>query len=284
MTQAWSIYVELGHRDAPDDLYDALLDHDRLAGTAPAIGTAPNGNLTVQLFIEASTVRHATDAGLKDVTAAARDLGLKAPVVGIEAMTEQELDRRNAEPAIPALVGVAEIAEMLGVSRPRAKQLTDREDFPPAVARLKAGPVYVKEQVEAFERRWERRGGRPPKPVDLSSAERDLLAALSIARNAIVHGERDAGCLLDLLHAHARALSGPIEDVMRVETLAAEETGMRLHLMAGAGKSMAIVGLMHQLAAKRLLTISPAEQDVSDEVEEVIDVDLTARGERLASV
>src|SRR5690606_33029513 len=90
MTQAWSIYVELGCCDAPDDLYDDL--HDRLATAHPAIGTAPNGNLSVRLFVEASTARQAIDTGLKTVSAALKDLGVTAPVVGVEAVIEAELD------------------------------------------------------------------------------------------------------------------------------------------------------------------------------------------------
>ncbi|MEU6705694.1 hypothetical protein [Streptomyces wuyuanensis] len=40
---------------------------------------------------------------------------------------------------------------------------------------LKSGPVFVKEQVEAFKKRWDRAGGRPPNPVDLSAIERAML-------------------------------------------------------------------------------------------------------------
>ena len=281
MTQAWSIYVELGHRDAPDDLFDDLQNHARLADASPAIGDAPNGNLSVSLLLDAPTARIAVDQAMKTVTAALRDLGVNAPIVGVEAVTEAELERRNAELVIPDLVGIAEIADMLGVSRARAKQLTDRDGFPPAVARLKAGPVYVREQVEAFERRWDRRGGRPPKPVDLTSAERDLLAALYIARNAIVHGERNAESLLELLHA---TLVDPRHEFMRLEPLPTQRP-MRLYLAAEGGKSAAWTAVVHQLLDKRLITVSEAEEPVQTaEAAEVIDLDLTAKGERLASV
>jgi hypothetical protein len=197
MTQAWSIYVELCLRDAPDDLYDGL--HEHLAASAPAVGTAPNGNLCVRLFVEAATARQAIDAGLKTVTTAAKTLGVTEPVVGVEVLTEDELDRRNAEPVIPDLVGISEIAEMLSVNRARAGQLSARSDFPPALAHLKAGPVYSKEQVEAFERRWDRHGGRPPKPVELSEVERLLLEKLRGSRNAVVHGDRLSPHQLDEL-------------------------------------------------------------------------------------
>lgn len=40
------------------------------------------------------------------------------------------------------LAGIAEIAELLGVTRQRVTQLTKREDFPPPVERLRMGPVW----------------------------------------------------------------------------------------------------------------------------------------------
>ncbi|MFL6137481.1 MAG: helix-turn-helix transcriptional regulator [Frankiaceae bacterium] len=62
------------------------------------------------------------------------------------------------------LVGMAEVAELLGVGRQRAHELTRRPDFPAPQARLKAGAIWLREDVE----RWladsgERRPGRPPR-------------------------------------------------------------------------------------------------------------------------
>lgn len=48
------------------------------------------------------------------------------------------------------LVGAAEIAEMLGVSRQRVTQLTGRADFPEPVARLAMGKVWRLEDVEEW--------------------------------------------------------------------------------------------------------------------------------------
>ena len=44
-------------------------------------------------------------------------------------------------------VGSAEIAEMFGVSRQRAYQLTTRPDFPEPMVRLKGGAVWVTTDV-----------------------------------------------------------------------------------------------------------------------------------------
>jgi len=56
------------------------------------------------------------------------------------------------------LMGVAEVAELLGVSRQRVTQLAKTEAFPEPIAHLAAGPVWQAEDVE----RWAREAGRLP--------------------------------------------------------------------------------------------------------------------------
>ncbi|WP_433688980.1 helix-turn-helix transcriptional regulator [Micromonospora carbonacea] len=48
------------------------------------------------------------------------------------------------------LMGAAEIQERLGVSRQRAYILINRRDFPPPVATLRMGNVWLKSDVEAW--------------------------------------------------------------------------------------------------------------------------------------
>jgi predicted DNA-binding transcriptional regulator AlpA len=48
------------------------------------------------------------------------------------------------------LVGLAEVAEMLGKSRRQASRLTARADFPKPVVVLRATPVWRKVDVEAW--------------------------------------------------------------------------------------------------------------------------------------
>ena len=54
------------------------------------------------------------------------------------------------------LMGTAEVATLLGVSRTRVGQLAQRDDFPAPVARLAAGPVWESADIE----RWARATGR----------------------------------------------------------------------------------------------------------------------------
>ncbi|MEU6979641.1 hypothetical protein [Streptomyces sp. NPDC046371] len=275
MNQAWSIYVELSRRDAPDNLYDDL--HEQLAAAHPAVGTAPNGNLSVRIFVEASTARQAIDTGLKTVSAAMKRLGSHDPVVGVEVMTEDELDRRNDEPVVPDLVGVGEIAEMFGVQRARAAQLTSRDDFPPPVAQLKAGPVYVKEQVEAFGRRWDRRGGRPLKPVHLTTVERDLLAALRIARNARAHGQPvDVTRMREEIGDRAELWDGLLSVLAAPPGGGTSEARMRVAFH----ESGAVSAAFRALARHRLIDLHVA--DTEERV--TADVELTSKGERVPVV
>lgn len=53
-------------------------------------------------------------------------------------------------PKNPQLMGSAEIAELLGVSRQRVQQLIAKPDFPAPVADLAMGKVWRAEDVHAW--------------------------------------------------------------------------------------------------------------------------------------
>ena len=54
------------------------------------------------------------------------------------------------------LMGLAEIAELLKVSRQRVDQLARQRDFPLPLATISAGRIWLREDVEA----WARSVGR----------------------------------------------------------------------------------------------------------------------------
>ena len=94
---------------------------------------------------------HGRIAGGDEVSAAARDGCL------------HEL-RRTAGPGaaltvevVPALVGVAEAAALLGWDKRRIFTYLGRGSFPPPVAELASGRVWRREDVEAFGRTRRRR-------------------------------------------------------------------------------------------------------------------------------
>ena len=57
------------------------------------------------------------------------------------------------------LVGAAEIAALLGVSRQRVDQLSRHEDFPEPVAELASGRIWTRQSIEE----WARGSGRETK-------------------------------------------------------------------------------------------------------------------------
>lgn len=84
-------------------------------------------------------------------------------------MAEQR--ERTTSVSVPELAGLAEVAAILGVSKQRVRELAERENFPPPVARLSGGAIYLKSAIEAFNDHWGRKPGRPGKHQASVSAE-----------------------------------------------------------------------------------------------------------------
>lgn len=83
-------------------------------------------------------------------------------------------------PQVPELAGLAEVAAILGVSKQRVRELAQRDDtFPPPVAQLSGGAIYLKSMVEEFSSHWDRGPGRPGKsqaqiPAELAHIPKDM--------------------------------------------------------------------------------------------------------------
>lgn len=165
MDRGWSVYVEYDAR-VPEDAHDTAADH--LVDHHAAIGDAPNGNFSIRLSVDAPTVERAEAAALAATDRAVHAAHGRAAVVGIEVMTEDELDRRNREPIpLPELAGRAEVAKILAVSPTRAGQImrTRRfQEYAPITAELAAGPVCLAYQVRRFAEVWPTLPG--PKPTE----------------------------------------------------------------------------------------------------------------------
>ena len=59
------------------------------------------------------------------------------------------------------LAGLAEVGELLGVSRRTATRYTARPDFPTPVARLRSGPVWLEHDVLGWANTLPIKRGRP---------------------------------------------------------------------------------------------------------------------------
>jgi hypothetical protein len=160
----WTATIEYGAH-VPDYAHDKAADH--LIGHHGVVSTAPNGNFTITLSIQASTSEHALPKALEVSDRAVKAAHGRAAIVGIELLTEEEFDRRNAEPArAPELVGRMEVAGILDVDPRRAGQIIHTKkfrDIAPAVAELAAGPVFAAWQVRLFAEKWSSLPGPKPK-------------------------------------------------------------------------------------------------------------------------
>ncbi len=163
----WSVRIEISCIGTAftEDYADQLID--ALGGHAPAVSCGPN-EMSARFSVEADTVGQASDAGLRLFRAALKKIGLSVPparIVGYELQASDDLDRSLGEINVPELVGVAELAQILNVSKQRASELARSPGFPKPFALLASGPVWKKGAVARHMGAWERRPGRKKVPA-----------------------------------------------------------------------------------------------------------------------
>lgn len=149
---------------AVDRVMDALPTID---GVAPSMsGPADGVGLwTFSFCVEADALKAASSSGQATFARVVHDaLGVKVRARFVEVLDEAEFERRLAEPLVPALVGISEIAEHLGVSKARARELVAAGRIR-QVASLAAGPVCLASDLEAYAA-TPRKVGRPRKVVE----------------------------------------------------------------------------------------------------------------------
>ncbi|WP_088285521.1 helix-turn-helix domain-containing protein [Kineosporia sp. A_224] len=149
--------------DVVDDLLDALPTGD---GILPSMSGPGGGEpWTVRFCVEADTLKAATARAMTEFARSVHEglPGTKVRTRFLELLDEAEFARRLAEPLIPALVGISEIAEQLGVSKPRARELV-RDGRIRKVSDLASGPVCLAGDLEAYAA-TPRRAERPRKVV-----------------------------------------------------------------------------------------------------------------------
>ena len=140
------------------DVSEKLADHG-----ATVSSTTANDRISVTLSIDTATDGiTATEQARWLVHDAMEKHGLLGwHQVRYETMTFAEHDALLEQPQLPELVGVAEIADILGVSRQRASELQTRAGFPAPIAVLRSGPVWARPSLNRFIEGWARTPGRP---------------------------------------------------------------------------------------------------------------------------
>lgn len=160
----WSVAVGFGGYPVAAPTVDEQIAvlADELAEMAPAISVGKK-SMTVRLAVEANDAVEAAASVVPDVVIALDRIGLGAvPVNELEITEWTRFEEKLAEPTYPELVGITEIAELLGISRQRASELARSSRFPAPHADLAAGPVWLKPNVMRFVEEWDRKPGRPP--------------------------------------------------------------------------------------------------------------------------
>lgn len=147
---------------------DQVLTGDETAALVDGTGgggnlafTSPPGSIDHRFTVEAAGALQAGAAGGEAWLAACRAAGVNADVRELRVMSREDYDAGRLYRDSRA--GVAEIAQILGVTRQRAQQLTRRSDFPAFVEELASGHLWDRAQVAAFGRTWKRQTGRPRK-------------------------------------------------------------------------------------------------------------------------
>jgi hypothetical protein len=159
--------------DALEELLDLLVERGGAVSTSSARDRY-GAIFSVEERVE--NVAAAVAVGYDVFTELAEKAGLPDwPVERAEALTDDEQDHDLKRSRLPELVGVSEVADILGVTRQRASALAKSPDFPDPVATLASGPVWTRPSLTRFIDEWPRREGRPPK---LSTLTRQLLGTI----------------------------------------------------------------------------------------------------------
>ncbi len=117
------------------------------------------------MSVEAGTIEKAVAIARRLFTSALHKSAFVGPVVIVMAgaQTEDKLMKSLRESNVPDIVGVAEVATILKVSRQRVSELARSRTFPRPVTMLAAGPIWYRAAIARYVERWPRRPGRPKK-------------------------------------------------------------------------------------------------------------------------
>lgn len=163
----WSVRFEIRLPDLAltEDHADEVMS--TLKGHEPALSYGPHA-MSARFWVGADSPLRAAESGFRLFRSALEKANIKTPqyqVADVEIQSLEDLDRKLMESTIPDLIGVAELAKILRVSKQRASGLARIPDFPKPIARLASGPVWKKTAIARYIEHWPRRPGRPKRTV-----------------------------------------------------------------------------------------------------------------------
>ena len=196
MTNQWSVAIGVaagkGQRRVPKLAERSGVLLDALADRGGVTTAGQDGRrYGARFWVGASGPVEAAEQALTVFRQAAADVGLPAwDVVEVEVLAEAELERQNALPSLPELVGVTEVAELLEVTRQRASTLARSASFPAPVVTLRSGPVWTRGSVDRFVQSWRRQPGRSATTRPAAGGAPQVTVRRQAAR---ARGDRDSG-------------------------------------------------------------------------------------------
>jgi hypothetical protein len=127
--------------------------------------SAGTGSWDATVSVQAASAWEAVMSGAPHIEKLACKVGMPdRPLVRAEAVLQDLLDAANARPTLPELVSLSEGAKLLGVYQRRVRELSaNHAGFPAPMCELRTGKLWLKEVINAFAQRWERKPGRPRK-------------------------------------------------------------------------------------------------------------------------
>jgi len=141
------------------EVEEGVLDDDRLVQAAQVardksgaiVVASSDGRLVDWSFRFEATENPVELAGsaLNIVEEALREVGVVDWTFARVAAVSEDEQRRESRRTSPA-VGMAEAADLLGVTRQRIHQYIQQGRFPQPVAELRAGPVWARDDVLSF--------------------------------------------------------------------------------------------------------------------------------------
>jgi predicted DNA-binding transcriptional regulator AlpA len=153
--------IELPEQEAAIDAIDRVLTELEPFGAGAAFDAH---SFSVRLTVEAASVEAAVRPASMHAMKAVVNQGLVHEIPKIKRVEIESIDdlaRRLALPDTPQLVGVAEVAQLLRVSRQRVSELARARNFPKPIAHLKSGPIWRRTQITAHLGRGPSKPGRP---------------------------------------------------------------------------------------------------------------------------
>ncbi|MFE7485117.1 hypothetical protein [Streptomyces sp. NPDC057552] len=266
----YNVRVDYGdvRETPPDSVITAI--HEDLARYDASVGTSPAGGLTVRLFLDADSPVDAGTRGTEYVlgTLLKHDIFHAHRMTGFEVITEEEFDRRLAEPLVPELAGMTEVAQITGTTTSRASQLRGRL-APYLVQELASGPVYLASGVRTFaETEYNRTPGVRRTEIPLSPIERALLDSLAAAAAGTAMASTAAGH-----QAVAKAIEGVVGNGHQLQ----------LHFQPADSQVSAALGtlLEHGLVRTRRIYKKETSTMAAGHENDLV-VSLTVKGQRHA--